>query len=81
MPDTEGYFIDWDGNLRPAADPGGGYLCDIDRAARYVAVTTKTGILVHEATLYRNLNDVTKAGISAPLVDGSHPWGTKKDGF
>ena len=43
---SDGFFVDWDGNLRSAADPGGGYLCDIDTVARYVAVTTKNGTLV-----------------------------------
>lgn len=81
MTGAEGYFIDWDGNLRTAADPGGGYLCDIDPVARYVAVTTKNGTLVHEATLYRTFEDVAKAGITAQLVDSSHPWGSKQDGF
>ena len=42
---TEGFFVDWDGNLRSTGDPGGGYLCEADRAARYVAITTKTCLL------------------------------------
>ncbi|WP_417711824.1 hypothetical protein [Roseibium aggregatum] len=81
MADTTGYFIDWNGKLRDTRDPGGGYLCEVDRVARYVAVTTKTGTLVHEATLYRTLEDVTRAGITAELIDGSHPWGTNREGF
>jgi hypothetical protein len=32
------------------------------------------GTLVHEATLYRTLEQVTKAGITARLVDGSVSW-------
>ncbi len=81
MPDTEGYFVDWNGNLRSTADPGENYVCDIDRVSRYVAVTTPTGTLVHEATLYRALADVEKAGIKAPLVAGSVPWGKSSEGF
>lgn len=81
MTSEDGFFVDWDGNLRSTADPGGGYLCDVDGVARYVAVTTKTGTLVHEATLYRTLEAVAKAGITANLVDGSVPWGKKSDGF
>ena len=78
---SDGYFVDWDGNIRSTADPGGGYLCDCDSVARFVAVTTKNGTLVHEGTFYRSVEDVAKAGISASLVPGSHPWGSKQDGF
>ncbi len=49
--------------------------------ARYIAITTKSCALVDEATFYRTLADVEKAGIKAPLVPGSHPWGRKADGF
>jgi hypothetical protein len=76
---AEGYFIDWDGNARSVVDPGGGYLCDVDRVARYVGITTAGGTLVHEATLYRSLEDIAKAGIRATLVPGAHPWGSKND--
>ena len=78
---AEGFFVDWDGNARSTRDPGGGYLCDIDAVARYVAITTKSGALVHEATFYQSVADIAKAGIKAPLVPGSHPWGSRKDGF
>ena len=81
MPAAEGFFVDWDGNVRSTADPGGGYLCETDPAARYVAVTTRGGTLVHEGTFYRSVADIAKAGITAPLVAGSHPWGSKADGF
>lgn len=81
MSGETGYFVDWDGNARATNDPGGGYLCEVDTAARYVAVTTKTGTLVHEGTYYKTLAAVEKAGIKAPLVPGSHPWGSKQDGF
>jgi hypothetical protein len=78
---ADGYFVDWDGNARSTSDPGGGYLCETDTVARYVAIMTKTGALVHEATFYKSLSDIEKAGIKAPLVPGSHPWGRKEDGF
>lgn len=81
MSEPAGFFVDWDGNLRSTADPGGGYLCETDMVARYVAITTKTGTLVHEATYFKTPADVEKAGIKAPLVPGSHPWGRKEDGF
>jgi hypothetical protein len=77
----EGYFVDWDGNTRSTEDPGGGYACEIDPISRYVAVMGKGGALVHEATYYKSLADIVKAGIKAPLVPGSHPWGRKADGF
>jgi hypothetical protein len=78
---SSGYFVDWDGNVRSVDDPGGGYLCEADLPARYVAITTKTGTLVHEATFYKSLADIEKAGIRAGLVPGAHPWGRKQDGF
>ena len=75
-----GFFVDWDGNLRSVEDPGGGYTCDVDTVARYVGVM-KGNILAHEATLYKTLADVEKAGIKATLVPGSRPWGSSSDGF
>lgn len=81
MTEPTGFFVDWDGNLRSTTDPGGGYLCETDTVARYVAITTKTGTLVHEATYFKTMDAVEKAGIKAALVPGSHPWGKKADGF
>jgi hypothetical protein len=46
-----------------------------------VAITTKGGTLVHEATFYKSIASIEKAGIKASLVPGSHPWGLKQDGF
>jgi hypothetical protein len=73
-----GFFIDWNGKVRSTDDPGGGYLCDVDAVARYVGITTKTGTLVHEATFYKSLEAIAKAGITAELVPGSHPWGDQE---
>jgi hypothetical protein len=78
---SAGFFVDWNGNLRTTDDPGGGYACDIDLPARYVAVMSKNGAVVHEATLYKTETDVAKAGITAKLVPGSHPWGSGQEGF
>ena len=78
---SAGFFVDWNGNLRTTDDPGGGYACDVDFPARYVAVTSKNGALIHEATLYKTEADVAKAGIKAKLVPGSHPWGSGQEGF
>ena len=75
-----GFFMDWDGNLRSVEEPGGGYVCEVDSAARYVAVM-KGSMLAHEATLYKTLADVEKAGIKASLVPASHPWGSASDGY
>jgi len=47
----------------------------VDKPARYVGVMSRTGTLVHEATLYKDLEAIAKAGIKGELVDGSHPWG------
>jgi hypothetical protein len=76
-----GFFVDWNGDLRATDDPGGGYLCEVDFPARYVAIMSKTGALIHEATLYKTEADLAKAGIKARLVPGSHPWASPKDGF
>lgn len=75
MTSTGGYFIDRDGHARRTSDPGGGYTCEVDRPARYVAVMGRGGALVHEATLYKDLDAITCAGITAELVPGSQPWG------
>ncbi|MGB9116919.1 hypothetical protein [Bradyrhizobium sp.] len=77
-----GFFVDWDGNARSTLDPGGGYLCETDPGARYVAIATKDGTLVHEGTwFYKSVADIEKAGIKASLVPGAHPWGRREDGF
>jgi len=81
MTTPAGYFVDRDGNVRTTTDPGGGYLCDVDAGARYVGIATSTGTLVHEATFYRDLAAIERAGIKAALVPGSHPWGRKDEGF
>lgn len=78
---ADGFFVDWDGNIRSTQDPGGGYLCEADTVAKYVAITTKTGTLVHEGTFYKTIEDVAKAGIKASFVPSSHPWGKPEDGF
>lgn len=51
------------------------------KPARYVAITTKGGTLVHEGTFYKSVADIEKAGIKASLVPGAHPWGRREDGF
>ncbi len=71
----EGLFVDWDGNLRRTTDPGAGFVCDVDLMAKYVGVKTPKGILMHEATFYKDQAAVDKAGIKATLVPGSQPWG------
>lgn len=77
----EGYFVDWGGHLRRTTDPGGGYTCEVDTKARYVAVLGKGSVLVHEATFYRDLAAIERAGIKAQLVPGSQPWGRADEGF
>ena len=76
-----GYFVDWDGNARSTLDPGGGYLCEADHVARYVAIVTKSGAVMHEATFFKNLADIEKSGLKASLVPGTHPWGRPDEGF
>jgi hypothetical protein len=81
MTAPEGYFVDWNGKARTTTDPGGGYVCEVDLKSRYVAVNDRGGALVHEATYYRDLAAIERAGIKAPLVPGSHPWGRPDEGF
>ena len=47
-----GYFIDWDGKLRPIDQPGKGLRCEVDYKAKY-----------HESTWYPDEAAVVKAGI------------------
>lgn len=81
MSTPEGFFIDWNGNVRRTTDCGGGYVCDVDPVARYVGVLTAQGTLMHEATFYKDLAAIEKAGIKAPLVPGSTPWGRPDEGL
>lgn len=69
-----GFFVDWAGNARSTDEPGGGYRCEVDTVAKYVAVLSKQGTLIHEGTFYKTLEDLAKAGIKAELVDASVPW-------
>jgi hypothetical protein len=78
---TSGFFIDWDGNARSTDDPGGGFRCEVDPVAKYVAVMTPGGTMVHEGTFYPSVEAMAKARIHAPLVPGSHPWGKRHEGI
>ncbi|MDD3798176.1 MAG: hypothetical protein PHE36_03250 [Novosphingobium sp.] len=79
--DTRGYFVDWNGALRSTSDPGEDFVCEVDAVSRYVAVMSPKGMLVHEATLYRTLEDIAKAGIKATFLPGSVSWGKPDEGF
>ncbi|MDV3240576.1 MULTISPECIES: hypothetical protein [Methylocaldum] len=71
---ASGFFVDWAGNARRTEEPGGGYRCEVDTVARYVAVLSQKGTLIHEGTFYKTLADMEAAGIKAKLVDASVPW-------
>jgi len=77
----DGFFIDWNGQVRRTTDCGGGYVCDVDLVSRYVGVLTPQGTLMHEATFYKDLAAIEKAGIRAALVPGSTPWGRPDEGL
>lgn len=64
-----GYFIDWDGKMRPVANPGKGLRCGVDRKAKYVMVFNKYGGLDHESTWYPDEAAVAKAGIRVAYAD------------
>jgi hypothetical protein len=70
----EGFFVDWDGHARSTLDPGMGDRVEVDLPAKYVAIFSKTGILLHEATYYKTLADMEKK-IKAEFLPGSQPWG------
>ncbi|GAA5172090.1 hypothetical protein [Viridibacterium curvum] len=74
-----GFFIDWNGKARRTEDAGGGFVVDVDPVAKYVALYTENGTLMHEATFYKSLEDIEKRGIKASLVDGAMPWGVKNE--
>ncbi|WP_045227045.1 hypothetical protein [Methyloterricola oryzae] len=74
-----GFFVDWNGNARRTEDAGGDFRVEVDMVARYVALYSKGGSLMHEATYYKTLEAMEKKGIKAPLVDGSTPWGMKNE--
>lgn len=69
----EGFFIDWDGKLRPISNPGKGLRCEVDRKAKYVMVFNKYGGLDHESTLYPDEAAVKKAGIKVSYADLDAP--------
>lgn len=75
---ASGFFVDWEGNARSTDDPGGGFHCEVDPVAKYVAVLNAGGSMMHEGTFYTSLEEIEKkAKIKAKLVPGSHPWGVK----
>jgi hypothetical protein len=65
----KGYFIDWDGKLRPIDQPGKGLRCEVDYKAKYVMVFNKYGGLDHESTWYPTESAVEKAGIKVVHAD------------
>lgn len=65
----KGYFIDWDGKLRPIDQPGKGLRCEVDHKAKYVMVFNKYGGLDHESTFYPDEAAVAKAGIKVVHAD------------
>jgi hypothetical protein len=70
---TNGYFIDWDGKLRPIDQPGKGLRCEVDLKAKYVMVFNKYGGLDHESTWYPDEAAVAKAGIKIAYADLEAP--------
>ena len=76
---TVGFFIDWNGFARRTEDAGGDFVVEVDMVAKYVALYSKSGTLMHEATFYKTQEDIAKKGIKAELVDGATPWAMKKE--
>ncbi len=70
---SQGYFVDWDGKLRPVAQPGKGLRCEVDLKSRYVMVFNKYGGLDHESSWYADEAAVAKAGIRIAYADLDAP--------
>lgn len=68
-----GYFIDWDGKMRPIDRPGKGLRCEVDMKAKYVMVFNKYGGLDHESTWYADEAAVAKAGLKVAHADLDAP--------
>lgn len=64
-----GYFVDWNGKVRAVAEPGAGYVCQVDEAARYVAVEKGLGNVVHEGSWFASLDAIAAAGINVMAAD------------
>jgi hypothetical protein len=71
--ETKGFFIDWDGKLRPTSNPGKGLRCEVDYKSKYVMVFNKYGGLDHESTLYPDEAAVARAGIKVAYADLDAP--------
>lgn len=69
----KGYFIDWDGKMRPIDQPGKGLRCEVDYKSKYVMVFNKYGGLDHESTWYADEAAVEKAGIKPIHADLGAP--------
>lgn len=69
----KGFFIDWDGKMRPIDQPGEGLRCEVDLKAKYVMVFNKYGGLDHESTWYPDEAAVQKAGIKVVHADRAAP--------
>jgi hypothetical protein len=69
----KGYFIDWDGKLRPIEHPGKGLRCEVDYKAKYVMVFNKYGGLDHESTWYPHETAAAKARVKNFSADVSEP--------
>ncbi|QGM47677.1 hypothetical protein [Methylocystis heyeri] len=70
---SKGFFVDWDGKLRPIDQPGKGLRCEVDFKAKYVMVFNKYGGLDHESTWYPDEAAVQKAGIKIAYADVAAP--------
>jgi hypothetical protein len=68
-----GFFVDWDGKLRPIDQPGKGLRCEVDFKANYVMVFNKYGGLDHESTWYPDEAAVSRAGIKIVYADLEEP--------
>jgi len=68
LPDQHGYFVDWDGNVRLALEPGEGLHSLIDIAKSHLTVADSSHFAVHECIFFRTFEQMSAAGIQINLV-------------
>lgn len=65
---TPGFFVDWNGDTRPIASPGGTFECIVDVKRVHVDVVDSQGFVVHECSYFPTLEAVEAAGVVVNLV-------------
>jgi hypothetical protein len=70
----EGFFVDWDGNIRRVEAPGAGMTCQVvERTLEGqpylgVDVLDREGFVTHEATYFESLDALRAVGVTVNLL-------------